>query len=97
MSHPLSRAVGTSLPGLVASLRPWGVTDAHWLPGPTGIPVIWLATGTEAQRQTLQAQAWLPTQVRALLLRHGVLPEQVSDVQVMFDSGEGREALLDRT
>src|SRR5690349_1526721 len=39
VSHPLDRAVGTSLPGLVASLRAWGVADAHWLPGPDGVPV----------------------------------------------------------
>jgi hypothetical protein len=96
MSQPLGRAVGTSLPGLVASLLAWGVTDAHWLPGPDGVPVVWLATATEAQRQTLQAQAWLPTQVRMLLMRGGVLPEQVSGVRVMFDSEQGREALLDR-
>jgi hypothetical protein len=97
MSQPLGRAVGTSLLGLVASLRAWGVTDAHWLPGPTGVPVVWLATGTEAQRLTLEAQGWLPTQVRMLLMRHGVPPEQVSDVRVMFDSQQGRDALLDRT
>jgi hypothetical protein len=96
MAHPLDRAVGTSLPSLVASLRAWGVTDAHWLPGPAGLPVVWLATSTEAQRQTLEAQRWLPTQVRMLLLRHGVQPEQISGVRVMFDSEQGREALLDR-
>src|SRR5689334_17853230 len=96
MSRPLDRAVGTSLPGLVASLRAWGVTEAHRLPGPDGVPVVWLATATERQRRTLEAQRWLPTQVRMLLLRHGVLPEQVSAVRVMFDSEEGRAALLER-
>jgi hypothetical protein len=96
VSHPLDRAVGTSLPGLVASLRAWGVADAHCLPGPDGIPVVWLATATERQGRTLQAQHWLPTQVRMLLLRHGVLPEQISAIRVMFDSEEGRAALLDR-
>jgi hypothetical protein len=96
MSQPLGRAVGTSLPGLVASLLAWGVTDAHWLPGPDGIPVVWLGTATEAQRETLEAQHWLPTQVRMLLLRHGVPPEEISGVRVMFDSEQGRAALLDR-
>ena len=97
MSQPLGRAVATALPGLVASLRAWGVTDAHALPGPHGVPVIWLATGTEAERRVLEAQGWLATQVRALLLRHGVPPEQIADVRVMFESGEGRQALLDLT
>jgi len=96
MSQPLCRAVGASLPGLVASLRAWGVTEAHWLPGPTGLPVVWVATGTEAQRRVLERQGWLATQVRVLLLRHGVPPEELSDVRVMFDSEESRDALLDQ-
>ena len=97
MSPPLGRAVATTLPDLVASLRAWGVTDAHWLPGPHGVPVPGLAPGTESERTTLEAQGWLATQVRVLLLRHGVSPEQVGDVRVMSEAGEGREALLDRT
>ena len=52
LTLPLDRAVGTSLPSLVASLRAWGVTDAHWLPGPAGLPVVWLATS----RSTLVAR-----------------------------------------
>ena len=96
VSQPLGRAVSTSLPGLVASLRPWGVADAHWLPGPTGVPVVWLATTTEAQRRTLEVQAWLPAQVRILLLRAGVPPEDLSGIRVMFDSEQSRAALLDR-
>jgi hypothetical protein len=94
MSQPHGREVGLALPGLVASLRSWGVTDAHWLPGPAGTPVLWLATATEAQRHTLEGQTWLPTQVRMLLLRHGVPPETISDVAVMLDSAQSQAALL---
>ena len=97
MSGALGRAVGTAIPGLIGSLLPWGVVDAHWLPGPAGRPVLWLVTGTEEQRQVLEAQPWLATQVRMLLLRHGVAPEAVSGVQVMLESEESHDTLLDLT
>ena len=38
MSAAPGRNVGHAIPGLVASLLPWGVTGAHWLPGPDGEP-----------------------------------------------------------
>jgi hypothetical protein len=96
MSRSLDRAVGTAIPGLVASLRPWGVVDAHWLTGPSGSPVLWLATATEEQRHTLEAQPWLATQVRMLFLRYGAAPESISGVRVMLESEQSRDALLDR-
>lgn len=95
MSRSLGRCVGNALPALVASLLPWGVIDAHWLAGPTGRPVLWLSTGTEEQRHTLESQTWLPTQIRMLLMRHGVLPETVPEIQVMLESEQAQEALLD--
>jgi hypothetical protein len=94
MSQPLGREVGTALPGLVASLLSWGVTDAHWLPGPAGAPVLWLETATEAQRHLLEGQPWLATQVRMLLMRHGVPPEAVAGVAVMLDSAQSQATLL---
>jgi hypothetical protein len=41
-------------------------------------------------------QGWLPTQVRMLLLRAGVPPEDLSGIHVMVDSDEGRATLLER-
>jgi hypothetical protein len=96
MSRAAGRNVGHAIPGLVASLLPWGVTRAHWLPGPDGEPVLWLTTSTEEQRHTLERQGWLPAQVRILLMRYGVPHETVDGVRVMFDSEEGNQALLDR-
>jgi hypothetical protein len=62
----------------------------------TGFPVVWLATGTETQRRTLEVQGRLPTQVRMMLLRAGVPREDLSGIRVMVDSEQGRTALLDR-
>lgn len=94
-SRRLEQAVGNAIPGLVASLRAWGVTGAHWLPGPDGSPVLWLAIGTDAQKETLESQGWLVAQVRMLLMRHGVPHETLRDVAVMFDSEESIQTLLD--
>jgi hypothetical protein len=94
MTRSLGSAVGTAIPGLVASLLPWGVTDGHWLAGAGGRPVLWLATGTEEQRLILEAQTWLPTHIRMMLLRHGVQPEQVADVRLMLESAQSHDALL---
>ena len=94
MTRSLGGSVGTAIPALVASLLPWGVTDAHWLTGPGGRPVLWLATTTEEQRVTLARQPWLATHLRMLLMRHGVQPEDVPAVRLMLDSEEAREALL---
>ncbi|WP_151083910.1 hypothetical protein [Nocardioides cynanchi] len=96
MSRAAGRDVGNAIPGLVASLLPWGVTGAHWLPGPDGEPVLWLTTATQEQHLALERQGWLPAQVRILLMRYGVPHEDVSGVRVMFDSEQGIAALLDR-
>jgi hypothetical protein len=95
MSAAPGRNVGHAIPGLVASLLPWGVTGAHWLPGPDGEPVLWLATSTEEQRHTLERQGWLSAQVRILLMRYGVPHESVNAVRLMFESEQGIAELLD--
>jgi len=97
MSRAAGRDVGHAIPGLVASLLPWGVIAAHWLPGPDGEPVLWLTTATEEQHRTLERQDWLPAQVGILLMRYGVPHESVGGVRVMFDSEQGIATLLDRT
>ena len=93
-ARQLERAIGQAIPGLVASLGAWGVTGAHWLPGPDGSPVLWLATTTDAQRESLQRQAWLVAQVKILLIRHGAPHETLDTVPVMFDSEQAIRALL---
>jgi|SRR5512141_1762553 hypothetical protein len=95
MSRAPGRNVGHAIPGLVASLLPWGVTRAHWLPGPDGEPVLWLTTSTEAERETLERQGWLSAQVRIILMRYGVPHETVGGVRIMFDSEQSIAALLD--
>jgi len=94
MNRSLGRSVGTAVPALVASLLPWGVVTGHWLPGPDGRPVLWLVTRTEAQRRALETRSWLPTQVRVLLMRHGVAPEMVPEIRVMLESEQACDALL---
>lgn len=95
MSDQLGRAVGNAIPGLVASLRAWGVTGAHWLPGTDGAPVLWLGAGTDEQVRSLTSQGWLVAQVRVLLLRHGVPHEDLDRIVIMFDSEQSIQALLD--
>ncbi len=86
------RAADAAIAPIVASLGPWGVQDAHWLPDRGGHPVMWVRVGTEIQRVSLEAQVWLLPQVRILLARVGMPPEQVmgSRLEVTSAEAEGR-------
>jgi hypothetical protein len=91
----LPRAVQDSIPGIVASLAPWGVTGAHQLPGPDGHPVLWLEISDEAERVAMQSQVWLSALVQVVLVRNGVPPHLADKLQVMFASRENTDRLLD--
>jgi hypothetical protein len=95
VTDDLGRPVGWAIPAVVASLAPWGVTGAHWLPGPHGDPVLWLATRTELQRVVLEAQPWLSAQLHVVLLRYGVAPEDMPQVRVMLESEQDHARLLE--
>ncbi len=91
----LIMSVRQSIPAILASLAPWGVGEAHCLPGTDDKPVLWLGVTSDAQRDAIVQQQWLGSQVHLMLLRNGVPPSRIGDVRVMFDSHESITRLLD--
>lgn len=91
----LTRSVRQSIPAILASLAPWGVGEAHCLPGADENPVLWLGVTSDAQRDAIVQQQWLGSQVHLMLLRNGVPPSRIGDVRVLFDSHESIARLLD--
>jgi hypothetical protein len=85
------RAIRQALVPIVASLAPWGVVDARWLPHENPRPTIWLRTRTEIERVALQAQPWPIAQVRIMLTRLSVPYDVVSALQLDVTSLEGEE------
>ena len=60
VSDPVhARGLESAMPGLVASLRSWGMRAGHWLPDRNGESAFWQATQTEAQRIGPEAVPWL--------------------------------------
>ena len=90
----VARAVDAALVPLVASLGPWGVEEAHWLPDRGGAPVIWLRTRTQAQRRALQSQTWVAPQVQVTLTRLGLPHDLVWTVRIELTSVEAEDALF---
>lgn len=91
----LRKAVDAALLPMVASIGPWGVVDAHWLPDREGQPVIWLRTRTEIERVALQAQPWVLTQVQIMMTRLSVPYSAVSRAGLEVTSLEAEAQLLD--
>lgn len=89
-----ARKVETALPMIVASTGSWGVRACHWLPDVDGGPAVWLTTGTERERASLEGAAWLATQVTTMLMRQGVPYEVTRRLRVFVDSLEGERRLL---
>lgn len=80
---------------IVASLAPWGVLEGHWLPDRAGDPVVWIRVGTEIERVLLEAQVWLLPQVRILLARVGLPPQQVMSSRLEVTSTEAQARLFE--
>ncbi|MEZ5093124.1 hypothetical protein [Nocardioides sp.] len=93
-SDQVRRSVDAALVPLVASLGPWGVTDAHWLPDRAGAPVVWLRTRTERERGSLAGQVWLLPQVQVTLTRLSVPHEIVWPLRLELTSYEAEQRLL---
>jgi hypothetical protein len=89
------RSVDAALVPLVASLAPWGVEEAHWLPDRDGVPVVWVRVRTALQRVALQAQPWVLAQVQVTLSRLGVAPHVVLAARVEVTSAEDEAQLFD--
>jgi hypothetical protein len=93
--HPAdARKVDTALPVIVASTGSWGVRACHWLPDVEGGPAVWLTTGTEQERASLEGAAWLSTQVTMMLMRQGVPHDVTQQLRVFVNSLEGERRLL---
>lgn len=91
MADPVDAAL---LP-MVASLAPWGVEEAHWLPDRDGAPVIWVRVRTAAQRVALQAQPWVAPQLHVTLARMNVPYEQIRSARVEVSSAEEEARLFE--
>ncbi|WP_134767040.1 hypothetical protein [Nocardioides sp. 1609] len=87
-------AVDAALVPIVASLGPWGVEEAHWLPDRQGAPVIWLRVRRRAQAEALRRQVWLLPQVQVTLTRLGVGHDIVWNLRVEISSAEAEAELF---
>ncbi len=90
----VGKAVDAALLPIVSSLGSSGVRRAHWLPDRDGAPVVWLETGTEAERRALESQVWLLPQVQITLTRLGVPHDIVWRLRIEVTSGEAEEELF---
>lgn len=90
----VGESVNASLVPLIASLAPWGVADAHWLPASDGSPVVWIRTGTRVERSCLEVQIWLRPQAQAMLSNLGVPHQIVSTLRVEITSAEDEASLF---
>jgi hypothetical protein len=88
-------AVDAALVPLVASLGPWGVEEAHWLPDREGSPVVWVRVRTAQQRVALESQAWLVAQLHVTLARVGVPHQVVRSARVLVSSAEDEAQLFE--
>ncbi|WP_107766136.1 hypothetical protein [Nocardioides terrigena] len=96
MDHgAMRRAADAAIVPLVASLAPWGVVEAHWLPDRNGEPVLWVRVGTELQRVTLEAQSWLLPQLHVILARMGMPSEKVMGSRLEVTSVEAETRLFE--
>jgi len=91
----MRRAADAAIVPLVASLAPWGVKEAHWLPDRDGVPVIWVRVGTELQRVALEAQSWLLPQMHVILARMGMPSEEVMGSRLEVTSAEAETRLFE--
>ena len=90
-----AREVDLALPTIVASTGSWGVCECHWLPDVDGRPAVWLTVVTENERETLEREAWLTSQVTMMLTRQNVPYAVTRRLRVFVDSMEGQRRLLD--
>ncbi len=91
----VARALDVALPTIVASTGSWGVRACHWLPDVDGRPALWLTTGTEQERRSLERAPWLTSQVTMMLMRQGVPYHLTRTVRVFVDSHEALRMLDD--
>lgn len=79
---------------LVASLAPWGVSEAHWLSGRDSTLVIWLRTQTKAERARLETQGWLMFQIHLMLTHLGAPYHLLRSISAEITSLEDEEMLF---
>ena len=91
----MRRAADAAIVPLVASLAPWGVVEAHWLPDRAGTPVVWIRTATEAGRVAVESYAWVRPQVQVILARLGLPPEKVLALRLEVTSAEAEDLLFE--
>jgi hypothetical protein len=89
-----ARKVDIALPTIVASTGSWGVCGCHWLPDVDGRPAVWLTVVSEHEREMLEREAWLPSQVTMMLMRQNVPYAVTRHLRVFVDSLEGQRRLL---
>ena len=89
-----ARKVDIALPTIAVSTASWGVRACHWLPDVQGGPAVWLTTGTERERVSLESAVWLRSQVTMMLMRQGVPHEVTQQLRVFVDSLEGQRRML---
>jgi hypothetical protein len=89
-----ARKMDIALPTIVASTGSWGVCACHWLPDVDGGPAMWLTVTTERERQLLESEAWVASQVTMMLMRQNVPYEVTRRMRVFVDSLEGQRQLL---
>lgn len=94
MNDRVGKAIDQAVVPIIASLGSWGVESGHWLPDRDGSPVVWLTTGTRAQRMALQSQVWLLPQVQITLTRLGVPHDVVWKLRVEITSAEDERSLF---
>lgn len=91
----LKRSVDAALVPIVASLAAWEVTEAHWLPDPDGVPVVFLRTRTEAQQASLAKQVWLLPQLQMTLTRLGATYAVVRSLRIEVTSAQAEARLFE--